>query len=1093
MTSIRSNSPSNVPPRPKEDKPEAKPVVKAKPAEAKEPAAKQPVTTAATEAAKKDAFATQNKDAAQPLDLLRDTSSQISAATTARPATDSAVEDSNEPVDLAAVDAAKPSPLIKTAADATTTEDAKIGATAIAAKPAQELLSSTEVKRSALATDALADTLEPVDLAAVDAAKPSPLIKTAADVTTTEDAKIGATAISAGGAATPGTPALATPSTGANAVLTSARAITNPAVGTKTPAAQRPLATGTPDTFSTSLADASQPSALARDASVKLGATSLAAQPPTVAPEEAGQPVDLAAVGGQKPNVLIKTGDAPNVDAPNVVRAAADPSAVTAVPEDPIITGEQRAQQEVDVKTVADDRAETETLHQNIKDGTSQKTEEIFSMTAEGATLPPNVSVTKHNDNQVELVRLDESGKEIERTFATRNADGTMQLDSRSFADNTNQRDVVEVNADGSTSVKSASWQSTESQAAQNTPSFEQLEQSRDRNVKINEQRIGQKDADGNWVAEGGTLSTDQYAQADGAVKGSQTSFSSQQGLGGVDDKLKGNFADQNGTVDRATTHTYTVHPPGEDGTQPLPEYERIERFSQGEAQATSYVNAELSTDTNPVMIVGDGVPVMSEDDHVDYEATVGTQNHSREDLNNLRTKHENFWQNRYDANDAGLQGQTPKRWLAENKDDANTYESQTFVEGAPNASIVTRRELQADNTVTETYAGKTFSPDPNSDDLVDVKGTSTTQYGDDGMVAQSSFQRTQADGSVEDGTYSRTREQTADGLLVTEHAEGNVTQPDGKKSSSITDRQTRETDEGKELIRSSQAVIEDGKRVTHELTQDGEKLLTSAADGTNAVEISDASQFEQPFEENLAATAAATNLTNVKGLTDAGAIFTGLREGQITKAQALLGSNLDNALTQTASAYRTAGIGLGAGGGVLGASAAAASMMDAVKTKNNLGIAAASIGLGGAAADMGSAASVMKGAIGKFGGMLGIAGAALGNVSNILGGVDSIMTSDKTGLEGQRIKGITNVVTGGLGLAALAMGSPVLALGFGVVGLGVNAIVELITDDAHQIGELKIDDPNYRPSLEEAAPPPPAQTPEEVPPEYWGATWNLW
>ncbi|WP_232293379.1 hypothetical protein [Stigmatella aurantiaca] len=1038
-------------------------MVKAKPVEAKEPAAKQPVATATNEAAKKDAFAAQNKGAAQPLDLLRDTSSKISAATTARPAADSAVEDSNEPVDLAAVDAAKPNPLIKTAADATAAEGAKIGATEIAAKPAQELLSGTEVKRSALATDVLpgaqtqVGTKAPVNLAAVDAAKP-------------------------------GTPALTPSSTGANAVLTSAKALTDQAVGTKTPAARRQLPTGTTDTFSTSLADTSQPSELLSNASVKLGAASIA-NPASALPQEEGDlPVDLAAVGGQKPNVLLKTGDAPTV-----VRAAADPSAASAIPEDPIITGEQRAQQEVDVKTVADDRAETETLQQNIKDGTSQKTEEIFSLTAEGATLPPGVSVTKHNDNQVELVRTDESGKELERTFATRNADGTMQLDSRSFADSTNQRDVVEVHADGSTSVKSASWQSTESQAAQNTPSFEQLEQSRDRNVKLNEQRIGQKDADGNWVREGGTFSTEEFAQADGAVKGSQTSFSNQQGLGGVDDKLKGNFADQNGTVDRATTHTYTIHPPGEDGNQPLPEYERIERFSQGDAQATSYVNAELSTDTNPVMIVGDGVPVMSEDDHVDYVQTVGTQNHSREDLNNLRSKHEGFWQNRYDANDAGLQRQTPKRWLAENKDDANTYESQTFVEGAPNASIVTRRELQADNTVTETYAGKTFSPDPNSDDLVDVKGTTTTKYGDDGLVDQSNFQRTQADGSVEDGTYNRTREQTADGLLVTEHAEGNVTQADGKKSSSIMDRQTRETDEGKELIRSSQAVIEDGRRVTHELTQDGEKLLSSAADGTNAVDISDTDQFSQPFEENLAATAAAANLTNVKGLTDSGAIFTGLREGQITKAQALLGSNLDNALTQTASAYRTAGIGLGAGGGVLGATAAAASMMDAVKTKNNLGIAAASIGLGGAAADMGSAASVMKGAIGKFGGMLGIAGAALGNVSNIVGGVDSIMTSDKTGLEGQRIKGITNVVTGGLGLAALAMGSPVLALGFGVVGLGVNAIVELITDDAHQIGDLKINDPNYRPSLEEEASPAPEQTPQEQQPEYWGATWNLW
>ncbi|SEM97804.1 hypothetical protein SAMN05444354_12758 [Stigmatella aurantiaca] len=772
--------------------------------------------------------------------------------------------------------------------------------------------------------------------------------------------------------------------------------------------------------------------------------------------------------GLAKPNVLLK---AP--EAPNTVSAAATPEASSVVPETPLLNGQQRAQQEVDVKTVADDRAETETLHQNIKDGANQKTQEIFSMADGSMARPPDVSVTKRSDNEVELVRKDEAGNELERTYAKRNADGTLQLDSRSFKDNTNKRDVVEVLADGSSSVKSASWQSTENQSALNTPSFEQLQQSRERTVTVSEQRIGQKDAEGNWVKEGGTLSTDAYTQTEGAVKGSQTSYSNQQGLGGVDDKLKGNFADPNGTVDRATTHTYTVHPPGEDGTQPKPEYERIERFSQGDAQATSYVNAELSTDVRPVMVIGDGVPVISEDDYMDYESKVGQQNHNLEDLNNLRDAHQRFWGDSYDANDAQLQDQLPKRWLAENKDDANTYESQTFVEGAPNATITTRRELQADNTVTETYAGKTFSPDPNSDDLVDVKGTSTTQYGEDGKVAQSSFQRTQADGSVEDGTYRRTREQTAQGTLVTEHAEGNVTQADGKKSSSIMDRQTRETGTGRELVRSSQAAIEDGRRVTHELTPDGEKLLSSSADGSNAVEITDASQFTQPFEENLAATAAASNLTNLKGLTDSGGIFSGVKEAQATQAQALLGGTLDNAMAQTASAYKKAGVGLGVGGGAIGAGAAAASMMDAVRTKNNLAIASASIGLAGAAADMGSAASVMKGALGKFGGMLGIGGAALGNVSSILGGVDSIMTADKTGLEGQKIKGITNVVTGGLGLAALAAGSPLLALGLGVAGVGINAITELITDDQHQIANLKINDPNYRPSLEEAAPQP--------------------
>ncbi|WP_224371185.1 hypothetical protein [Hyalangium versicolor] len=721
------------------------------------------------------------------------------------------------------------------------------------------------------------------------------------------------------------------------------------------------------------------------------------------------------------------------------------------------LTGEQRAEADVNVQTVAEDRTKVSEMQNALKNETSQQTNDLINGTGQ---LPEGASVTKINDNEAEMVRKDAQGNIVERTRATRGADGSVSLESQGFKDGVNTRTRTEVTADGGTRVRNAQWQSQASEM-DTQPSLDDIEQSRDGKFTYTDNRVGEKDGNGNWVAAGqGQLTVEEYAQSQGTVKGSETTYSQQQDKSYIDGYLKGAFQDGQ-PIDRATTKSYSIAAP-QDGQQALPAYQKIERFSQGETQATSIVDKEMKDEytTDSDLIFGNGKLETAE-----YaKAAGGNQPHNRADLTNLRQAHKDSgWEQKFDANnDAYEPEQAPKRWLVEMKKDPNTYASQTFVEGAPNASISTIRHREG-NTVTENYGGKTFSPD--GKDLVDVSGQSTSKYGADGKLDQLDVIRQDRDGSSQEHHYTRTAEQTAEGTKYTEKTDSKFQDKDLKQTSSKQEHVSLQTADGlKDLSIRSEASGPAGTAV-HEVNENGDRLTFQNAQG-EVRDITAAGQFQSEDEENLAVTAAATS----KAMAEGSVVGSGLREKYLN-SQAALGSKVDDALRGAKNATKTFE-GLV---GVTGMVGAGISLADAIKEKDAPAAALAGFQLGGSALETTAAASA---AIKPWAGLsvferMGTAGAVVGGVAGIWEGAMNVKEGLETGLTGQLAKGGVDIIAGAGAIGAALMGAPVLGAAIGFGGFVIKSIIDVATDDQHQIGELKIDDEGFTP--------PQALTPEQV------------
>lgn len=751
------------------------------------------------------------------------------------------------------------------------------------------------------------------------------------------------------------------------------------------------------------------------------------------------------------------------------------------------VSGEELAKQEVDVKTVGDRRKDIEDTQRKLHEETTKKTEELFAQADGTAPVDLNTEVNKLSDSEAELVRRNDNGDMVERTVASRGADGAVALDTSSYEDGVNRRDRVATKPDGSSRVQRAEWASETNEVAQ-PKSFEDIEKARDRNLTYTSNDVRYEE---------GRLKVDEYAQADGGITGSRTSFYEQKGDKGIDNKLDKPF-DYDKPVERTDTYTYKIPPPGEDGFQGHPQYNRTQTFSQDGVQATSYVDREL-------------------DGHTQY---AGEGPHNREDADRVRDEYGKHGGEDYDANE----GKPPKRWLMEIQKGPDQMQSQTFIEGTPAATIKTTKSREG-STVRENYEGKTFKPDE-SGKLADVKGESARTYAQDGSLEKMDATSTEADGSTTEQHYNSSRRATDAGLELSESLETKRT-VDGKTSASLREDTSLLSGEGAQLLNSRNTVTDaDGRQAVHELGQGGERMTLSGPGGADPRDIADPESLgEDPTGKELLLQAGISTSSTVssylnnggarslemlsnlsqdahrlpalaskvlggdtmlKGLEGArggmaalggvaGAVAGGmeLAEGirkknvpDIFKGLFDTGMGLTNmyqggkaffdaikGVTDTAAdASGTVAKGMGNWASVLGntkvAGAVSSTVLNSVKGMGGLGKVA------GAAAEMGAKGlSALK----SMGGFMNVAGAAVGTglgIMDIVGGAQS-----KDGA--QIAKGAVGVA-GSLGgaIAAGAIGGPLgmaVGLGVGLLTFGFGKLMDLISDKKHKIAELQI------------------------------------
>ncbi|KFA94077.1 hypothetical protein [Archangium violaceum] len=326
-----------------------------------------------------------------------------------------------------------------------------------------------------------------------------------------------------------------------------------------------------------------------------------------------------------------------------------------------------------------------------------------------------------------------------------------------------------------------------------------------------------------------------------------------------------------------------------------------------------------------------------------------GNQPHNRADLTALRQTHrDSGWEAKFDADndDSYIPKQPPKRWLVEMKKDENTYGSQTFVEGTPNATISTIRRREG-NTVSETYSGKTFSPD--GKDLVDVSGQSTSRYGADGKLDQLDITRKDRDGSSQEHHYTRTTETTADGIRHTEKTDSRFWDKDNNPTSARQEHVSLQTPQGEKDISLRSEVTGPAGTVVHEVNENGDRLTFQNAQG-EVRDITDPGQFQSEDEKNLALTAATTS----KAMSEGGVVGSALAD-KFTRAESALGAGkIDDSLNNAKKATKTFE-GLVGATGIVGAGI---SLKEAIQDKDRAAQALAGFQLTGSSMEFTAAAN---------------------------------------------------------------------------------------------------------------------------------------
>jgi hypothetical protein len=610
------------------------------------------------------------------------------------------------------------------------------------------------------------------------------------------------------------------------------------------------------------------------------------------------------------------------------------------------VTAEQRAQEAVTIVTVADQRQKIESSQSELHAKTTQEVSTLFEYAQNLKPLPANSELIPTGDpNIVKLATRDENGILQEITTATKHADGTVELDTVRAEDERQERDVVRLGPDGSSTVQHADWANTGTDLSQ-APTIESLKQTWDPNVLVTENQVRR---------EGDQLKTTEYVQAGGGAEQSETVFS-KQNLNDIDDVLNEELADsfkasiesdpnKDPMLDVATKSTYVIPPPGTadaEGEPVPPLFTQTTSYSRPGMQATSVATTPMDTDDLDV------------DDDLEHGP------HGAEDLSKVISAF------REEDGEEDIQDKL-RTWTLE-KSSPNSYSSQTFQEGNEDAGIVMHRTVEG-ASVTETYSGKTAHPDPKEDDLVDVNGTTTRTYAEDGSLQSMTSTTLNADGSTTKNEYQCDRVPTDKGLEVTERMTSIRTDPEGQSHTSQQTTKTLISDQGTQLLSTSATTTgPDGTQAHSVVDETGQKL--SVTQNGQELPITDPAQL--PPDLNVQELALQANIATAKTIKDyainGGAKALDLMKlagsvdlspgGQPVAFEKLFATGYKLFGNDAVQRALQGGAGvLGAAGGAAGVVAGGLQVFDAVRNENipqiiqglvNVGLGASSIYQGG-------------------------------------------------------------------------------------------------------------------------------------------------
>ncbi|GMU03890.1 hypothetical protein [Corallococcus caeni] len=831
-----------------------------------------------------------------------------------------------------------------------------------------------------------------------------------------------------------------------------------------------------------------------------------AAAAPQAAPVEARRPAVVAdGFDAKKPATgpeLSGVGNAVKAAA-TAVRPAGVPelrvglAATGAAPvERQTVSGEDKAKQAVELKTVGERRTETVDAQKALREKTAQEADKLFAMADGKEQVPEGASVKRLSDTQVELTRVNGQKEVVERSVATKQ-DGAVVMDTAAYEDGVNKRDRLELKDDGSSLVERAEWKGDKNETA-DLKSFGDISQTKDKGLTYTRNAVHMEPN-----KDGDRLITDAYSQADGGAQTSRTAYYQQKGGGSIDNKLKGPF-DFDKPVDRADTYTYTIPPPGEDGSQGDVQYSRVQDFSQDNVKATSYVDRTLDGHTH----------------------LAGSGPHTMDELHKVRDEYGKGGGENWDADKTG-DGRPPKRWTVDLQKGADRLDSQTFIEGYPDATIKTERTREG-STVKEKYEGKTFEK-ADSSKRVPVSGESSTTYGQDGSIEKMDSKSREPDGADLEQHYNSSRKATDQGLELQESLETKRTKDD-KTESALKEDTSLLSGEGAQLVNSRTTVTDaDGRKGIHEVGKDGERMQLSGKGGADMRDVTDAEAFKDDefgkvlLEQASIYTANTVNQYANSGGAQALNVLKGLSQdaGRLpAKATEILGRD---ALSKGLNAAQGGASALGgvasvvAGGMSLARGIRENNMPDIVKGVSDTANGAVNMYTGGkafteaiknfknagalttttpptAAKSMPWAKSLANpkvgnaitstvldsvkgmGGIGKVAGVTASAGSkalsalkAAGGAANVLGavggaagGVMDIVNGAKVNDGAQIAKGAVGIA-GSLGgaVAVGAIGGPLgmaVGAGIGLLTFGFGKLMDLISDKPHKISELQID-----------------------------------
>jgi hypothetical protein len=446
--------------------------------------------------------------------------------------------------------------------------------------------------------------------------------------------------------------------------------------------------------------------------------------------------------------------------------------------------GDEALRAEVDLQTVAEERANVEDVTREADTDARKQADEVFKLAGKDPKdLPPGVSVEPGSTpDQATIVVKDEQGKVLERTTAQRDGD-KITLDSTQYDKEGNaQRSIVaSEGANGPTTVTQAKWKEPTSGNPGTPPSIDELKNSRDPNVSLSETTVRR---------DGDNLVQSSYTQdAQSGITQTEKTYGRQDDKDGITDRLDERFED--GPIDTVRIKTTNIPPEGAKGPDGEPAKASVTEgtsYSQGDVRLTG-------THSKVVDSPADGEPPSAAD--------LGEAAERAEDADS-----------------------SPKSWQLE-VSKTNELATQTFVEGQTDLSVVTRKKVEG-NTVTETTEGKVPNPDGEGDP-VSISGTSSRTYNDKGQVTEAHSDQTDATGTRRTSDYERTETRNAQGELeVTENTTSTEQPKDGDKRTLEQQQVAVQTDQGPQLVRASQTMTGPEGTAKASITPEGQELTVN-------------------------------------------------------------------------------------------------------------------------------------------------------------------------------------------------------------------------------------------------------------------------